>query len=214
MYKVMDWGVPEYEVYCHFDSDVAWTLVQSYSFANGSSNKKFKQFRKTLANNQPVGENALNWSGYRLSKPRMKSIKDNSTFIQFTCDYEKNLAINKSDYVQIPLQIIKRDSENVDVLEFSGPTSRFGIYQGRGNIGGYDLTHCQIKLYQNTKRPIHVVFANFQTDDNPACEHDLFNRTRRRFELFGDFHNISKEEKEFHRCATNDNSTTQVWFGI
>ncbi len=46
MYKVMDWGVPEYEIYCHFDSDVAWTLVQSYSFANGSSNKKFKQFRK------------------------------------------------------------------------------------------------------------------------------------------------------------------------
>ncbi len=215
-YKIVDSANNAvYKVYCHFDSDAAWTLVQSYSFANGSSNTKFKQFRKTLANNQPVGKNALNWSGYRLSKPRMKSIKDNSTFIQFTCDYEKNLAINKSDYVQIPLQIIKQDSKNVDVLEFKGGTFYFGIYQGRGKIGGRDVSHCQIRFFQNNNRPIHVVFVNFQTTENPACQHDLFSRTHdTRFEFFGDFDNISKEEKEFHRCATNDNSTTQLWFGI
>ncbi len=145
MYKVMDSGVPEYEVYCHFDSDVAWTLVQYYSFANRS----LDQIKKPLYDDAPVSENDLTWSGYRLRKPRMKSIKDNSTFIQFTCDYEKNLAINKSDYVQIPLQDIKQSRENVDVLEFSNHTSNFRVEQGRGKIGGYDLTDCRINLHQN-----------------------------------------------------------------
>ena len=210
MYKVVDSGNSVYEVYCHFDSNAAWTLVQSYSFAN----KFLGQFKKPLYDDAPVSENDLTWNGYRLSKPRMKSIKDNSTFIQFTCDYEKNLAINKSDYVQIPLQKIKQSGENVDVLKFSEKADSISVEQGRGKIGGYDLTHCQISLFQKPNRPIRVVFANVQTNENSACLHDLFNRAHTRFKFFGYYHNIAKEEKEFHRCATNDNSTTQLWFGI
>ncbi|CAB4007280.1 Hypothetical predicted protein [Paramuricea clavata] len=91
MYKVMDSEKSMHEVYCHFQSDVAWTLVQSYSFANGSSNSEFKQVRKSLCESHPLRENALTWSGYRFSKARMESIKNNSTFLQFTCDYEKHL---------------------------------------------------------------------------------------------------------------------------
>ena len=209
MYKVVDSNNSVYKVYCHFDPNAAWTLVQSYSFANRS----LDQIKNPLSNNLPLSENDLTWSGYRLRKPRMKSIKDNSTFIQFTCDYEKNLAINKSDYVQIPLQKIKQSGENVDVLEFSKKTNSISIEQGRGKIGGYNLTHCQISLLQKPDKPIRVVFANVQTNENSPCEHDMFNRTQTRFKFFGYFYNITKEEKEFHRCATNDNSTTQLWFG-
>ncbi len=121
MYKVVDSSNSVYEVYCHFDPNAAWTLVQSYSFANRS----LDQIKNPLSDNLPLSENDLTWSGYRLRKPRMKSIKDNSTFIQFTCDFEKNLAINKSDYVQIPLQDIqKRSAENVDVLQLNEGTSK------------------------------------------------------------------------------------------
>ena len=208
-YKIVDSADNSmYEVYCHFESDSAWTLVQSYSLANGSWNSIFKQFRTTLAENHPVGENALNWSGYRLSKPRMKSIKDNSTILQFTCEYEKNLAINKSDYVQILLQKI-----NPDVFQFSKHTSRFSIDQGRGKIGGYDLTHCQITLYQDTDWPLHIIFfPNIQTDVDSACADDLFFRTNGAG-FFGDSEGLSDRLKKIHRCATNDNSTTQLWFG-
>ena len=83
MYQVVDSVNGSYEVYCHFDSDhVAWTLVQSYSFENRS----LVQFKKSLSKDIPISENALTWSGYRLSKPRMKSIKNNSIFLQFTCN--------------------------------------------------------------------------------------------------------------------------------
>ena len=79
MYKVMDSGNSVHEVYCHFNSDAAWTLVQSYSFANRS----LVQFQRHLKFNRPISENALTWSGYRLRKSRMRSIKDNSVQCKF-----------------------------------------------------------------------------------------------------------------------------------
>ena len=70
MYKVMDSvGDPLYEVYCHFDSDGAWTLVHSCSFAN--TNGSDSQFKKSLSDNFPVGESGLAWSGYRLGKTKI-----------------------------------------------------------------------------------------------------------------------------------------------
>ncbi len=211
-YKIVDSANNSvYEVYCHFDSDVAWTLVQSYSFANRS----LDQIQKPLYDDAPVSENDLTWSGYRLSKPRMKSIKDNSTFLQFTCEHEKNLAINKSDYLQIPLQQIKQSFENVDVLEFNRYTSRFNIDQGRGKIGRYDLSNCQIRLHQDAPNwALVVVFPNFRTDLNPACAGNLFPCTNSGWGFFGGYSYLSDEGKKFHRCTTNENSTSQLWFGI
>jgi hypothetical protein len=102
MYKVVGSDKSVYEVYCHFDSDGAWTLVQSYSFANGS---KFEGFQNPISGNHPVSENALTWNGYRLSKDRMKYIQSNSVFLRFMCDYEKHHDMNKSDYLQIALEV-------------------------------------------------------------------------------------------------------------
>jgi hypothetical protein len=81
MYKVVDSNLKSlYEVFCYFDSDGAWTLVHSCSFANGLDN----QLKKSLSQDLHVGGNALVWSGYRLKKTRMESIKESSTFLQFT----------------------------------------------------------------------------------------------------------------------------------
>ncbi|CAB3983894.1 Versican core [Paramuricea clavata] len=215
MHKVMDSEKSVYEVYCHFESDVAWTLVQSYSFANGSYRSKFKQFRKSLAKSHPVSENALTWSGYRLSKRRMESIKNNSTFLQFTCDYEKYRSINKSDYVQIQLRNIKTRSgdENVDVLELNQYTTYVTIGNGRGKIGKYDLSGCRIeRLHQQTNFsvPLHVDIYRVR----PTCKFydQSCSSSGLTSQYFGSYSN-SDCVKKVHRCVNSQNSTTQLWFG-
>ena len=91
-----------YDVYCHFDSDGAWTMVQSFSFANSL----------------PIGERALTWKGYRLRKARYNSIKKASNFMRFTCDYEKHLEVKNSDYIQTPVnKEIKNVLSNVDNMQ-------------------------------------------------------------------------------------------------
>ena len=213
MHKVMDSEMSVYEVYCYFESDVAWTLVQSYSFENGSSHSEFKQFRKSLAKNQPVSENDLTWSGYRLSKPRMESIKNNSTFLQFTCDYEKYLDTKKSDYVQIPLGNIKRWEGSAKVADVLEPnwytTSSITIGNGLGKIGKYDLSGCRIeRLHQETNVPLHV---DIHRGRRPACRfYDQFCFSTDQY--FGRYLN-SDCVKKVHRCVQSHNSTTQLWFG-
>ncbi|CAB4025698.1 PREDICTED: uncharacterized protein LOC107342716 [Paramuricea clavata] len=209
MYKVVDSiGGPLYEVFCHFDSDSAWSLVQSYSFANRS----LDQFKKSLSNNRPISENALTWSGYRLGKARMESIRNNSSFLQFTCDYEKHIDLNQSDFVQLELQNLKTTfgGNNVDVLELSGCTSYVLVRNGRGKIGEYDLNYCKIKLCQFPDWPLHVVFEN---SDPPSCMFNAVSCSGYTYEYFGSFHySIDYCVKRVHRCIQNGNSTTQLWF--
>ena len=208
MHKVMDSEKSMHEVYCHFQSDVAWTLVQSYSFANGSSNSEFKQVRKSLCESHPLSENALTWSGYRFSKARMESIKNNSTFLQFTCDYEKHLDIQKSDYAQIRLQII-----TTDVLECSYFTEYVAICKGCGKVGKYDLNECKIKLHQNSYRPspLHV---HIDETISSACKFNSLSCSGYASDYFGSYHRSPECVKKLHRCAQNANSTTQLWFGM
>ena len=215
-YKVVDSQNSEYDVYCHFDSDFAWTLVQSYSVANRS----LEQFKKPLLNDMPVSENNPTWSGYRLSKPRMRSIKDNSTFLMFTCDYEKiDFSPKTSDFLIIPFRSIERNSERVDILESSFSTPYFGIAKGHGNIGGNDLSYCLIKLYQSGRTGsdryrLQVGFWHINIEPNPACKHNLYSATGSVWGFFGEYDHLSEEGKKFHQCARSDNSTSQLWFGM
>ncbi|CAB4036573.1 PREDICTED: uncharacterized protein LOC107347374 [Paramuricea clavata] len=208
MYKVVDSvGDPLYEVYCHFDSDGAWTLVHSCSFAN--ANGSDSQFKKSLSDNFAVGENGLEWSGYRLRKTRMESIKESSTFLQFTCDYEKHRDMEKLDYVQIRLGNISQD-----VLELNNNhTSYVTIGEGHGKIGGYDLNGCQVKLHQRPKRPLHVHIRHSIPDGKckvSANDSSCTNGDK----YFDNYASPSDCVKKVHRCVQNANSTTQLWFGM
>jgi hypothetical protein len=183
--------------------------LQSYSFENRS----LVQFKKSLSKDIPISENALTWSGYRLSKPRMKSIKNNSIFLQFTCNYEKYLDLKKSDYVQIDLRNIRTGSgdEKVDILEFSGYTCHDTIGKVRGKIGEYDLNLCQIQLHQGTDWPLHVILIYSKSVVNPACTGNLFPCTEDGFGFYACCYYYLRDcGKSFHRCVKNDNSTTQL----
>lgn len=203
MYKVVDFNKKVYEVYCHFDFDGAWTLVQSYIVVNGSQNTTSKQFRKALSKNFPVSESVLTWSGYRLRKSRMKSIRSTSHFLMFTNDYKKNRHINQSDYLRILFANIKGPNGNVtDVLELVGNTSYFTVGKGYGRIGKNDLGGCQIQLRQ--KNRLHVnINSTVSSCKLSCCGHQQCFASSRRKRCM----------KKQHCCKQNDNSTTQLWFG-
>ena len=189
MYKIVGNDGSVYEVYCHFDSSGIWTLVQSYSVENGSS---VTAFVKILSEDHPVSENALTWSGYRLSRERIKSIRDKSSFVQFTCNYEET-DNGQCDYVQILLRDIA-----VDILSLTGFTKYVTIGEGHGKIGQHDLSNGEIHLYQGDRNTLHVHIYQYSTD----CH------------LFRSIRFSCDNLKRVHGCVQNDKSTTQIWFGV
>ncbi len=209
-YKIVD---PDdnsvYEVYCHFDSDGAWTLVQSFSFANGSAATNFQEFRKPLSQSNPVSENDLAWSGYRLRKSRMQSIEDNSTLLRFTCDHNETSNVEESDYLQILLNALG-DS----VLPLDGYSSKFSIQ--RGKIGGMKLitnSLCLFELLQfhsttmcAASRYLHKCGIT-PSSSSAQCNSQSY------YSVFGNYAAPNVCFEKAHRCVISHESTTQLWFG-
>ena len=185
VYKVVDSDNSIYEVYCHFDSDSVWTLVQSFSFENHiPANSKFK---RPLKIDLPVSENAVTWSGYRLRKARMQLIKQNSNQLRFTCDFNNVQDVNQTDYLQISLKNLNKD-----------------ISSSQGKINGIGLHGCTIKIHQNGNEALHV-----HTDN---CNFRPSKQLCQGFRYFSFFQNRDCIEPT-HRCTQNMQSTSQIWLG-
>ena len=212
MYKLVD-SVDNslYEVYCHFESGSAWTLVLSSSHKNTGDVLKI-----SLSQNWPMNENALTWSSYRLRKNRMQSIKGNSTFVQLSCDFEKHYDIQKLDHVQMPLESFE-NGNIADILEIEDNYTPFAdIDEGRGRIGGNDLYGCRIRLHQKTNRPLHVHFKKSGTGPSGCTISNFPCSSGGRY--FDSYLSISCGDEcdcdnIVHRCVQNNLSTTQLWFG-
>ena len=204
-YIVVDSQSSEFKVYCHFDSDGVWTLVQSYSYENiRHGTNKFPNLKTPLSENKPVRENAPVWEAYRLSKSRMESIKNNSTFLQFTCNYEKPRVMNNSDYLQIFLE-----NNKFDVLEHKQQTWYFAV--GRGKIGRYDISQCEIQLLQYAGSSLHVKFKHI--NQNHACKFNTDTCYHNK-EFFGRYVHIAACVDKKPDCVKDANCTTQLWLGI
>ena len=200
-YKVVDSDGSLYKVYCHFDSDGAWTLVQSFSFANRAvANSDFK---KPLSEDTPISQDAVPaWTSYRLSKARMKPINEISDHLRFTCDFENVYNVSQTDYLQMSLDEL---GLNKDITTHN-PNKDMISY--RGKIDEKDLRECKIKLHQDGKG-LHVHIDNkdacvfFPASKPAGCSH---------------FHYFSYFEEEAcslstHRCTQYQHSTSQLWFG-
>ena len=215
-YNVVDFNKTVYEVYCHFNSDGVWTLVQSYNLANGSSDSKFQEFLKPLRESHPVSENAQTWNGYRLSKTRMKSIKENSSVLMFTCDYEKQHEIKTFDFVQVDFEKI-----SVDILELNtNKKSRVIVEEGRGRIGNVDASHCEIYFKSNSgsSQTLFVLFKHTNLTDTVSATCKLDEPAHRPcqqndYAVFLSSSSASSCIKQKHHCKQSENSTTQLWFG-
>ena len=205
VYKVLDSAGSLYEVYCHFDPDGAWTLLQSYSFANRS----LVAFKQPLYENSPHGENALSWKAYRLSHARMTSIKQDYAFIRFTCEFEKfsDRDIENSDYLQV-----KREDFSPMFDVFSYVIDMEYIWPlAWGKIGNQHLIDkCEIRLHQSAYVPLHahVLYDYFTCELSPSSKDDNCTGD---YNFFGELYWGCRDKN--HRCVSNDNSTTQLWVG-
>ena len=196
VYKVVDSDNSIYEVYCHFDSDGVWTLVQSFSFENHiAANSEFK---RPLTIDLPVSENAVTWSGYRLRKARMQLINQNSNQLRFTCDFNNVQNVNQTDYLQISLNAL---GANIDITT---KNPNIDIFSPQGKINGIRLEGCEIKLHQSNTQGLHV-----HTDHCSIIPPQNHCRNFRYFSFF------SAEDclTHTHRCTQNRQSTSQIWFG-
>ena len=187
-YEVLDSKNNVYTVYCHFDSDGAWTLVQSFSFANHTTGNS--KYNRQLTENHPVSENTLTWSGYRLGNATIESINQDSDAMMFTCDFEKVKNVTQTDYLQVNLNT---DNQNVNKYH--------------GKIDGKDLKGCNFTLEQKNNETFHVMMQNgqcaFSPKQNPEnCKRYYFIYP---FEM--------ECLKQTHRCNMNQNSTSQIWLG-
>ncbi|CAB4034790.1 Hypothetical predicted protein [Paramuricea clavata] len=201
MYKVLDSVNRPYEVYCHFDSDGAWTLVQSCSFANHTVENSV--FGKPLSEDHPFSENTLKWSGYRLSQTRMLFINQNSDRLRFTCGFEKEQDVNQTDYLQMSLNQL---GSNTDIT-----TKYFTKIEVsyRGKINGTDLNGCQIKVGQKADKGLRV---RIESDGALFVPEKPNARNCHSFRYFSDL--TGKQcLLPTHRCTQNENSTSQLWFG-
>ena len=191
-----------YEVYCHFDSDGAWTLVQSFSFENHAVNDS--KFKKPLTEGYSISPDVVTWSGYRLFRSKMRSISEDSEQIRFTCDFEKVHDVNSSDYLRISLtnDDMKKIITNRFRLEI--PSTSYD-----GKINGYNLNGCKIKLHHNTSEGFHV-----HVREESPCKSDIPEKPNN-CDKFHYFSYFSDENclQPVHRCTQYKNSTSQLWFG-
>ena len=191
-----------YEVYCHFDSDGAWTLVQSFSFENHTVQDS--QFKKPLTNNCPISQDVVTWSGYRLSKGRMLSISEDSEQIRFTCDFEKVHDVNSSDYLRISLT-----NDDMKEIMTKGDPLVIPSTSYDGKINGYNLNGCKIERHHNTGEGFHV-----NVEKESPCKFDIPEKPNN-CDKFHYFSYFSDENclQPVHRCTQYKNSTSQLWFG-
>ena len=94
-YPVLDNDNKSFQVYCDFDtnSNMAWTLVQSYEFAKRND----EPYKFTFQYDSPRNQDAPSWKDYRLSKSRMKHMRQRNSKWRITCNYEKD---GLTDYVR------------------------------------------------------------------------------------------------------------------
>ncbi len=107
IYKIFDQNMNLYPVFCDFDKDRAWTLIQSYKFENHD------HFKSSFVSNKPNRTNAPNFKSYRMSKFRMGKVAQDSSKWRITCDYESGKKISYTDYVETSLK-------KLDILTFNG----------------------------------------------------------------------------------------------
>ena len=204
VYKVRDSKLASYEVYCNFDLDVnvTWTLVQSYSLKNSTLfSRDLNLVFTTLSENSPLSENTLEWGGYRLSKPRMQEITENSQFLLFTCNYEKRSHLYWSDYVEMYVP-----GHYGLVLDVNGTLD---VLIEHGRIGAQYFGSCHTWLAQIAGEVLHVNMYH----DYTGCKEFKTPSYCNSFKYFGSYKFGKACLDGNHRCLEGAESTTQLWFG-
>ncbi|KAL9953433.1 hypothetical protein ACROYT_G040854 [Oculina patagonica] len=193
-YKIYDAAGNGFTVYCDMETEpgAAWTLVVSWSLEN----KDFSSFRSApLSVNDPVNENSPNWSLYRLTVDRMRSLKDESTHWRATCSFDKHGINHYKDYVR------GRFAE-ADIFDFLG--GGVCLKTELVNIRGHMAIRKTARFWQAAN--LHFLHIDSAAK---GCQFDPTLGAVPSEDNFGFYDRINPK----FTCTMNGNSTTQWWFG-
>jgi hypothetical protein len=196
LYMVFDDNMNPFNVFCDFDlnSTMTWTLVQSYELQ-----KKDIFHQKPFNLNFSVDENTPRWDAYRLSKPRMQSIQNESSKFRMTCKYDTDGVVFR-DYLQVA-------NDQMDIITFV--KGGVCIFVEWINIRGQECKNCTAFLYQggHDKDPLHR--NSYYTENCEFAPNMSLYCSRAGEDNFGLYVCVNTA----HRCSSSQSATTQTWFG-
>ena len=193
-FKIFDNNDTIYTVYCSFDANMTWTLVQSYKYSHKDENKI------PIYQNDPKHENSPSWDNYRLSLTRMNSIREDSNpKWRFTCNFDTDGPVY-TDYVRgnhedIPILPVNSKYDGCKTVEFI-------------NIRGTQCNNCTVLIAHTDKSPLHIdpYFTKERCSNNFTGSESC---GRSGEDNFG-YYDCRNQQ---HRCSSTEESTTQLWFG-
>ena len=195
IYNIVDQNNISFPVYCDFGSEtgMAWTLIQSHSFQNNGAftDKPFYLY------NLPINQNTPEWSSYRLSMSRMKSIGNISTHWRATCNFHTD-GMDYRDYWKVSI-------ESLDLF-VKPPTHDFCVFSEYVNVRGNECTNCTVFTAYSDTYTLHM---DSWFGYSRGCEFDgqpggVYNEDN--------FGHYGATNPAF-RCTSSANSTTQFWLG-
>lgn len=192
-----------YDVYCYFNttSSMTWTLLQSYQ----KSQAQIMEFPFTIS--KPMAEDTPSNVSYRLSRQRMESIQQDSSYWGISCSSN-----DKLDYIMV-------SRNKLDILTYEGEAciEVLSVAVGDQTCTTQDGVVCTVCLKQDTTEPIHSIY--YHPDNKNLCNCTFVilpnnkaycsSAGRKRANYFG----FSKCINPDHQCSTSENSTIQTWFG-
>ena len=197
VYQLLDpTTISTYEVFCDAISEkgFVWTLIESFS---RRSKNEFTE--KPFYKNYAINQDALTWSKFRLSLPRMVATANRSTHVRATCNFNSE-ELQYRDYFRAKLSDI-----DVMRLKFDGCKKVEFI-----SIRGYNCTGCTAFFFQQDGCHAHSdsyyaksVGCQFTSPSADAV------KSPGGEDNFGCYRTVNP----VHRCVSNDDSTTQWWFG-
>lgn len=193
-YQVLDSEGKPFHVYCDFDMNSTWTLIQSYRL------RERKKFNISLVINHPINQENPSWNSYRLSLSRMQSIRNHTSKWRITCQYESD-GVVYTDYVRAA-------HDKIDILTYDNRKCKEVEYI---NVRGSNCSMCTTWLIQSKTKneTLHTdsyYYTDKKCDFTPSKSMHCGGTGEDNFGLYICIN-------QGHRCSANETSTTQTWFG-
>ena len=192
-FQIFDNNDNPYTVYCSFDDQMAWTLVQSFKYSKRGG------YMTPIYQNDPKSQNSPSRGNYRLSWSRMNDIhKDSNSKWRLTCNFDKD-GLVQTDYVR---------ATHSDVPLLHSATSQ---HNGCKFVEYIDIrnknscTNCAVFIKHGDSTPIHINSLYSKT----KCSTDFPGSKPCGEQNFGLYNCVNNK----HRCSATEESTTQLWFG-
>ena len=195
IYNIVDEDNKPFPVYCDFGSEsgAAWTLIQSCSLRNFLDHFQRRPF---YAYNMPINPNSPGWQSYRLSLPRMQSIRNASTHWRATCNFPTD-GVGYRDYWRVSLQ-------NLD-FTVDNKKEDHCLFSEHVNVRGNECTNCTVWCIYSSTLDLHMD----SWGGTGGCSFNGRPGGIRYEDNFGYYtsHNHNC------RCTSSINSKTQFWLG-